>query len=202
MLSSAAFPEQIIRIQEAYNSIQKHCVLYCVLISLKLPGSLYFVLDIPNSCELYSFFLVLEMHRILVLFLLLLLFNHGINWKPWFSEVSSRMLCSFLSIAFWICSSLSDLFQLHMQGASGLKNSVSCNLWSACMSSCWDYLLSHQPLGRADHADVPSHTVLSWSAIKCSFALLPIVWELAISCSNWSLFDYRAVVLCFFVESR
>lgn len=175
MLSSAAFPEWTIRIQEACSSIQKHCILHCVLINLKLPDRLYFVLDIPNSCELYSFSLVLEMHRILVLFLLLLLFYHGINWKPRFSEVSSCMLCSILSIAFWICCSLSNLLQLRMQGASGLKNLVGCHLWSACMKSCWDYLLSHQPLGRADHADVPSHTVLSWTAIKCSFALLLVV---------------------------
>jgi len=57
--------------------MQKH--LYYVFLNLKLPDRLYFVLFIPYSCELYSFFLVLEMHRISVLFLLLMLFYHGIN---------------------------------------------------------------------------------------------------------------------------
>lgn len=136
------------------------------------------------------------MHRILVLFLLLLLFYHGINWKPWFSELPSYMLCSVLSIAFQIRCSLSSLLQLHMQGASGLKELGPLSSMECFCEQPLDYLLSHQPLGRAEPADVPSHTALSWAAIKCSFTLLPIVWELAISCSDWSLFDYRADVLC------
>lgn len=38
---------------------------------------------------------------------------------------------------------------------------------------------------------------LTCAAFKCSFACLCFVWELAVSCCNWSLFDYQAIALCF-----
>lgn len=38
-------------------------------------------------------------------------------------------------------------------------------------------------------------TLLIWAAVKCSFACLCFVWGLAVSCCNWSLFDYQAIVL-------
>lgn len=64
----------------------------CSLFDLKLPDRLSFTL-ISNSCEPYLF-LVLEMHRVLLLFSLLLLFHHGNDWNPWFSKVSSYVLSS------------------------------------------------------------------------------------------------------------
>jgi len=38
-------------------------------------------------------------------------------------------------------------------------------------------------------------TGLTWAALKCSCACLCFVWELAVSCCNWSLSDYQAIAL-------
>lgn len=90
MFSSSPFPKLMIRIWDIYQY-------------LKIPELLTLWSKVTKQAVFYSYFqflwtlllfLVLEMHRVLLLFSLLLLFHHETDWNTWFSKVSSYVLSS------------------------------------------------------------------------------------------------------------